>query len=127
MLGTQFALAAAPERSLEPGEDVAALLSAWCPPSCILNLIKAKPDCPLCCSVVSGFLAGVIALAVADVESGAAEARHRYHQAQASGNRCRAATAVRVAHHFFWPRISVWSSRQEAQGGSVRLISTWRA
>ena len=58
MLGTQFALAAAPERSLEPGEDVAALLSAWCPPSCILNLIKAKPDCPLCCSVVSGFLAG---------------------------------------------------------------------
>ena len=58
VLGTQFALAAAPERSLEPGENVAALLSVWCPPSCILNLIKAKPGCPLCCSVVSGFLAG---------------------------------------------------------------------
>ena len=58
VLGTLFALAAAPERSLEPGEDKAALLSAWCPPGCILNLVKAKPDCPLCCSVVSGFLAG---------------------------------------------------------------------
>ena len=66
-------------------------------------------------------------IAVVDVESGAAEARHHYHQARAGGNRCRAITAVLAEHLFFGSRGSEWASRQEAQGGSGRLISIWRA